>query len=167
VSPVATTKSATVTANANTVNWDIYVLSGEVASLQSDLGMFPPTLQQAQDDLATVAADEQIVDSEASNGTGASQVCEDAATVATDADAVGTDGDTTGFDATNIEADVENTDSGIDGLQSDYAAYKAALGPQPSDAPGTPTAAAVYDASTARPRRSARRCPQRMVTSTW
>ncbi|HEX4174385.1 MAG TPA: hypothetical protein VHY81_00610 [Acidimicrobiales bacterium] len=148
-SPVATTKSATVSADANTVDWDIYVLSVDVSSLQSDLGIFPPTLQQAQDDLATVAADEQIVDSEATNGTDASAVCADANTVATDADAVGTDGTTTSFDATNIEADVENTDSDIAGLQSDYAAYNAALGPQPSDAPGTPTAAAVYQASTA------------------
>jgi hypothetical protein len=149
VSPVATTKSATVSTDANTVDWDIYVLSGEVGSLQSDLGTFPPALLQAQDDLATVAADEQIVDSEAANGTNASQVCTDANTVASDADAVGTDGGTTGFDASNIEADVENTDSAIAGLQSDYAAYKAALGPQLSDAPGTPTAAAVYEASTA------------------
>jgi hypothetical protein len=148
-SPVAATQAATVSTDANTVEWDIYALSGEMGSLQSDLGAFPPTLQQAQDDLATVAADKQIVDSEATNGTGTSQVCADASTVATDADAVGTDGNTTSFDASNIEADVANTYSDISVLQSDYAAYKAAAGSQASDAPGAPTAAAVGDASTA------------------
>jgi hypothetical protein len=141
--------AATLSADANTVNWDLYALGGDKGSLQSDLSMFPPTLQQAHDDLATVAADEQVVDSEATNGTDKSQVCADVGTVATDADAVGTDGDTTGFDASDIEADVANTFSDISMLQSDYAAYKAALGSQPSDAPGAPTAAAVYEASTA------------------